>query len=304
MIQKIILKIRSSYSFLKQEREIRRSIDIDISDIKTICLVFGPYRNLTSLSAAMAVLHPNCQVLNHAKRRILPHKKVNFFMRYSETRFNSFIKYAIHLSLSGKRGLVGGSVLHSHAFDKLDVKEKYKNRFGDKLLKEKINCLFWKEGLHLQNHFLENNINTIDLINKNKKIVFILPIRNPLDCAMSNQNTGMSNIFHHINPNSTYQEILKSVLDNFLLFFNYQKKLSSNFFHYYQHSFNESTLKEFCNYLDLPFDERWKNDVLDIYNIKESYPHKKEDIDFYEEYVSTNFKDFPDEMEKLLQFIK
>jgi len=252
----------------------------------------------------MAVLHPNCQVLNHAQRRILPHKKVNFFMNYSETRFNRFIKYAIQISLSGKRGIVGGSILHSHAFDKLDVKEKYKNRFGDKLLKEKINCLFWKEGLHLQNHFLENNINTIDLINKNKKIVFILPIRNPLDCAMSNQNTGMSNIFHHINPNSTYQEILKSVLDNFLLFFNYQKKLSSNFFHYYQHSFNESTLKEFCNYLDLPFDESWKKDVLDIYNIKESYPHKKEDIEFYKEYVSTNFKDFPDEMENLLQFIK
>jgi hypothetical protein len=304
MIQKIILKIRSIYFFLKQEREIRKSNDIDISDIKTICLVFGPYRNLTSLSATMAVLHPNCQVLNHAQRRILPHKKVNFFMNYSETRFNRFIKYAIQISLSGKRGIVGGSILHSHAFDKLDVKEKYKNRFGDKLLKEKINCLFWKEGLHLQNHFLENNINTIDLINKNKKIVFILPIRNPLDCAMSNQNTGMSNIFHQINPNSTYQEILKSILDNFLLFFNNQKQLSSNFFHYYQHSFNESTLKEFCNYLDLPFDERWKNDVLDIYNIKESYPHKKEDIDFYEEYVSTNFKDFPDEMEKLLQFIK
>jgi hypothetical protein len=304
MIQKIILKIRSIYFFLKQEREIRKSNDIDISDIKTICLVFGPYRNLTSLSATMAVLHPNCQVLNHAQRRILPHKKVNFFMNYSETRFNRFIKYAIQISLSGKRGIVGGSILHSHAFDKLDVKEKYKNRFGDKLLKEKINCLFWKEGLHLQNHFLENNINTIDLINKNKKIVFILPIRNPLDCAMSNQNTGMSNIFHHINPNSTYQEILKSVLDNFLLFFNYQKKLSSNFFHYYQHSFNESTLKEFCNYLDLPFDERWKKDVLDIYNIKESYPHKKEDIEFYKEYVSTNFKDFPDEMENLLQFIK
>jgi len=121
---------------------------------------------------------------------------------------------------------------------------------------------------------------------------------------MSNQNTGMSNIFHNINPNSTFQEILKSVLDNFLLFFNYQKKLSSNFFHYYQHSFNESTLKEFYNYLDLPFDERWKKDVLDIYNIKESYPHKKEDIEFYKEYVSTNFKDFPDEIEKLLQFIK
>jgi len=88
MIQKIILKIRSIFFFLKQEREIRKSNDIDISDIKTICLVFGPYRNLTSLSATMALLHPNCQVLNHAQRRILLHKKVHFFMNYSETRFN------------------------------------------------------------------------------------------------------------------------------------------------------------------------------------------------------------------------
>ena len=304
MIQKIILKIKSTYSLIKQEREISKSDVIDISDVKTLCLVFGPYRNLTSLSAAMAVLHPNCQVLNHAQSKILPYKKVNFFKNYSDSKFSKFLKYAIFLSLSGERGRLGGSILFSHAFDKSDVKEKYITRFGDSLLKKKINCLFWKEGLHLKNYFLENNTNTLDLINKNKKIVFLLPIRNPLDCAMSNQNTGMSNIFHQINFNSTFQEILKAILDEFLLFFNYKKKLDSNFFHYYQHSFDESTLKEFCNYLNLPFDERWKADVLNIYNIKASYPHKKEDIEFYKNYVTNNFQEFPVEMENLLKFVK
>lgn len=304
MIQKIIFKIRYLYCFLKEDREIRRSDNIKISDVKTICLVFGPYRNLTSLSAAIVALHPNCQVLNHAQRRILPHRKVNFFMRYSENRFNRFLKYAIHLSLSGKRGSVGGSILYSHAFDKSKVKEKYKSRFGDKLLKEEIKCLFWKESLHLKNHFLENKIDTIDLTKKNKKIVFVLPIRNPLDCAKSNQDTGMSNIFHQISSNSTYQQILKSILDEFLLFFNYQKQLPSNFFHYYQHSLNKATLKDFCVHLKIPFDEKWSDDVLDIYNIKASYQHEKDDVAFYEKYITANFKQFPHEMEKLLQFTK
>ena len=114
----------------------------------------------------------------------------------------------------------------------------------------------------------------------------------------------MSNIFHQINSNSTFQEILKAILDEFLLFFNYKKQIDSNFFHYYQHSFDESTLKEFCNYLNLPFDKRWKEDVVNIYNIKASYTHKKEDIEFYKNYVTNNFQEFPVELENLLKFVK
>ena len=77
MISKILKKIKYKIKYLKEEKEILKSKSIDISTLETICLLSGPYRNLTTLTASMAVLHPNCQVLNHAQGRILPHNKVD-----------------------------------------------------------------------------------------------------------------------------------------------------------------------------------------------------------------------------------
>ena len=303
MISKILKKIKYKIKYFKEEKEILKSKSIDISALETICFLSGPYRNLTTLTACMAVLHPNCQVLNHAQGRILPHNKVDFFKEYSVEKFHNFLRYAIHLSLSGFRGVLGGNILFSHAFDKKVLKDKYRDRFGDKILKEEIKCLLWKEGLHLKNHLIKNNIKEIELINQNTKIKFILPIRNPLDCAKSNQNTGMSNIFININDNSTFQEILKEVLDEILSFLKNKKQYPNNFFHYYQHSFNEDVLRGFCNFMTLPFDKKWKDDVLEIYNIKPSYSYNKEDILFYRNYVNEKFIEFPKEIENLIKFV-
>jgi len=303
MILRILRKIKYKIEYLKEEKEILKSKSIDISTLETICFLSGPYRNLTTLTASMAVLHPNCQVLNHAQGRILPHNKVDFFKKYSTDKFHNFVRYAIRLSLSGFRGRLGGNILFSHAFDKNILKEKYRERFGEEVLKKNIKCLLWKEGLHLKNHLIKNDITEIDLIRQNSKIKFILPIRNPLDCAKSNQNTGMSNIFININDKSNFQEILKEILDAILEFLENKKQFPSNFFHYYQHSFNEDLLIRFCDFMTLPFDEKWKDDVLEIFNIKPSYSHNEEDIVFYKNYVNEKFTSFPDEMENLIKFV-
>lgn len=304
MISRVLDKFKNRLQSYRDKKDLSDSSSVNLDGLELVCFFSGPYRNLTSLTAAMAVLHPNCQVLNHAQSRIFPYNEVNFFKNYSHERFNSFVKYAIWLSLSGFRGRLGGSILLSHAFDKSLVKSKYEERFDDNLLKDNIKCLLWKEGLHLKNHLLKYNVTELDLIQKNDKIRFILPIRNPLDCTFSNQKTGMSNIFNNINKDSTFHEILKSILDEFLSFFQNQKELNSNFFHFYQHTFNEDTLKQFCVYMNLPFDQKWSLDVLEIYNIKSSYNHSKQDIAFYKKYVKHNFKDFPDEMKNLLKFVE
>ena len=111
MISRILRKIKHKIEYFKEEKEILESKSIDIFTLETICFLSGPYRNLTTLTASMAVLHPNCQVLNHAQGRILPHNKVDFFRKYSAEKFRNFVKYAIHLSLSGSRGRLGGNIL-------------------------------------------------------------------------------------------------------------------------------------------------------------------------------------------------
>ena len=297
-------KIEDAYQYILEERLIKQSSKIDISSVETLCLVAGPYRNLTSLTSSVAALHPNCQVLNHAKDRIFPHKKVDFFGEYSEKSFNQFMQYAILLSGSGQRGRYGGSITLSHAFDKSEVKHLFQNRYKNSLVKEDIRCLFWKEGLHLKNHLLEKEVDVLELIKHNDKIRYILPIRNPLDCAVSNQKTNLALIFNQISDQSTLQDIIKAILDEFLIYFQNQKKSTSHFFHFYEHTFDKNVLEKFCEYMSLPFDDQWYDDVIKIYNIKPSYNHSPDDINFYKKYVSEIFSEFPIESKQLLKFVE
>ena len=298
MLTRIYTRAQNIYQFL-----IQKAKNINIDTINTVCFVAGPYRNLTSLTAAIAVLHPNCQVLNHAKDRILPHKKVDFFSLYSLPKFQLFVKYAVLLSTGGKRGRHGGSITHSHAFDKSLVKRKYYTRFGSNLLKENIQCLFWKEGLHLTNYLIKQKITAIDLVKRNNHIRYILPIRNPLDCAISNQKTKMAQIFTTINEKSSLQDILKEILDSYLKFFKNQQISKQHFFHFYEHSLSSKTLTDFCEFLKIPYNESWEEDVLQIFTIKPSYTYTDKDIAFYKKYIDDKFKDFPNEKEHLLKFI-
>ena len=90
---------------------------IDIKDCQSVCLTLGPYRNLTTLTAATLFLHPNCQVLNHAGKRIFGNRKVDFLSDYSKDKLDRFIQFAIKISSKGQRGKLGGSIIYSHAFD-------------------------------------------------------------------------------------------------------------------------------------------------------------------------------------------
>ena len=304
MLGRIQKKIEDTYQYILEERLIKQSSKIDISSVETLCLVAGPYRNLTSLTASVAALHPNCQVLNHAKDRIFPHKKVDFFGEYSEKSFNQFMQYAILLSGIGQRGRYGGSITLSHAFDKSEVKYLFQNRYKNSLVKEDIRCLFWKEGLYLKNHLLEKEVDVLELIKHNDKIRYILPIRNPLDCAVSNQKTNLALIFNQISDQSTLQDIIKAILDEFLIYFQNQKKRTVHFFHFYEHTFDKNVLEKFCEYMSLPFDDQWCDDVIKIYNIKPSYNHSPDDINFYKKYVSEIFSEFPIESKQLLKFVE
>lgn len=63
----------------------RKDVDGVLSQLQTVGLFVGPYRNLTTLTAAVLALHPRCQVLNHAGDRLLRGRK-DFIGRYSDQR--------------------------------------------------------------------------------------------------------------------------------------------------------------------------------------------------------------------------
>ena len=302
MIGKWLAKQKAKKKFKKEKKIILSSSNIDVSSINTLICMAGPYRNLTTLTASIAALHPNCQVLNHAHERILPHPEVDFFSDYNLDKWNKFLQYGLSISFGGARGRTGGSIMYSHAFDYGNVKNLYQKRFGEKPIKDNVKSILWKEGLYLANHLRKHNVDPLYLIKQQKRLKFLLPIRNVLDCAVSNKKTTLAYIFNDISESSSLKDIISAVLEEHLTFFRQQQKMPSHFFHFFENNFDRETLIAYCHFANIPFDEQWALDVLSIFNIKSKYNHDQEIIQFYKEEVENKFNDYQEIKTKLLAF--
>ena len=302
MIGKWWAKRQEKKRFTQEENIILSSSNIDVSSINTLICLAGPYRNLTTLTAAIAALHPNCQVLNHAHESILPHREVDFFSDYALDKWERFLQYSLRISLAGERGRVGGSILHSHAFDHGNVKTLYLKRYGEKPIKDHVQSILWKEGLYLANHLKKHNTDPLCLIEKQNQLKFVLPIRNVLDCAISNKKTTLAYIFNNIDESSSLKEIISAILEEHLAFFKRQQKMPDHFFHFFEHSFDKETLMAYCDFSNIPFDEQWALDVLSIFDVKSKYDHEHETIRFYKEEVEVKFDNYPEIKTNLLAF--
>ena len=80
--KKIQKTVRLFLLRLSKSRDLAAARNVSIDDVRTVCLFLGPYRNLTTLTASILFLHPNCQVLNHAANRIFHDRRTDFFDGY------------------------------------------------------------------------------------------------------------------------------------------------------------------------------------------------------------------------------
>ncbi|MCK4791372.1 MAG: DUF616 domain-containing protein, partial [Desulfobacteraceae bacterium] len=166
-----------------------------IDGIRRVCVMLGPYRNLTSLMASLLFLHPHCQVLNHGGDRILNDSRLDFLSNPTRDVMKRFLRYAVKISGGGKRGNYGGSITLSHAFDnKYHMREAFTTA-GGILVKRNIHALVWKETLKASLHLRTHVPDMDSLLQIHEDLVFLLPVRNPLDCAVSNIRTGHAALF-------------------------------------------------------------------------------------------------------------
>ncbi len=269
-------------------------------EIETVVILFGPYRNLTTLLASVLSLHPVCQVLNHAGERVLNDKKKNFLVKYNEKKFLNFLKFALYASQSGRRGQYGGGIFFSHAFDYEIMKEKYYSRYNNHL-KQEIKCIFWKESLKISNFIRDNNVNLEKILKENEKIKFILPVRNPIDCAFSNLKTG--HIKHFPDRILNFQDCLQSIFKEFVFFLKLKEKNPKRFFYFFEDDFI-SRLSEIACFLDLAPDKRWLKDSSEVININVHYNYSKKEKEKYFELLEKYFKDYPEFKIRLMKIIE
>lgn len=281
---------------------LRESRGIDIADCRSVCLMMGPYRNLTTLTAATLFLHPNCQVLNHGKDRVFGIEEVDFLSDFSIERFNRFIQYAIYISRSGKRGWYGGTITVSHAFDSQYATSELFHQSGLELVKKKIVCLLWKESLEISNKIKLSQFDFHAVFKKENRIRFMMPIRNPLDCAASSIKTGHSKHFLNIQRSDVLEDVLQAVLEEILWFKTLHSQFPNRFYYFFEHTISKSTCNDLANFLELSLQEDWINRALQGFTCSSNYQYFPSQLDFFIDSVKKKFIDYPRFADQLLIF--
>ncbi|MEJ2760328.1 MAG: hypothetical protein P8126_01990 [Gammaproteobacteria bacterium] len=302
--QKILFNLVASLNTQSSsvEDDLIASKDISIEDCKTVCLMLGPYRNLTTLTAATLFLHPHCQVLNHARERVMGREEVDFLTSYDKSRLDRFIQYATYISGSGKRGRYGGSISYSHAFESKHKINEFFSKKDHALIKKKIVCLLWKESLAVSNLIRERKIDIEDILGREERLRFLMPIRNPMDCAISNKNRSLKKMFKGIDKNSQTEDILGVILDQIAWFVALKEKFPDRFFYYFEHSIDRKMLTDLAVFLKLSPDNNWLDNAVSAMTTKSSYQHKNQLFSFYRETVENRFSKYPEMAEQLLAF--
>lgn len=274
-----------------------------LGNIQTVCVMLGPYRNLTTLTASIAFLHPQCQVLNHAGSKIFG-GPADFCSSYSPTRFRRFVRYAIYLSRGGHPGGPGGSIAMSHAFTRHEVmKETVQERYGSELVKQDIRCLLWKESMWATNVFRKHSTNFGDLCARNDRLRFLMPIRSPLDCALSNLRKPL--VLRRLVPNGemwSFESVLDAVLETIAWFLDHQQRNPDRFFSFFQDEVGPAMLSRLAAFLQISPDERWIRDALRCYQLRAPYEYSKAMLDHYQHSLQARLYRHPAALERLSRF--
>jgi hypothetical protein len=287
------------------EEAIQKSRKIDISAVKSVCLMLGPYRNLTTMTAATLYLHNNCQVLNHAGERIYGKHKVDFLQNnFQVKRLDRFIQYAILISAGGFRGKRGGSITHSHAFTEeygFPMKED-KNR--PPLVKNEIQCLLWKESLRTSLIIRQRKIDFDHVFSKDKRLRFLLPVRDPIHCAFGNIKSGHINMYENNKKSPDIFYSLDLVLTEIFWIARLKRSYPNRFHYFFEHSISKEMIRKLANFLELKDENEWLEDAIKVMRPKSNYKTNKSLINYYLERVEDYSSEFPVLVDKLKLFYK
>ena len=281
------------------------SLDIVPEQLGAVCILLGPYRNLTTLTCAILGLHPRCVVLNHAGVRVLPNPDLNFLTDYSPDKFREFVRFVQSESRGGARGMHGGDIRLSHAFDREAMREALAR--ADQLPHEPATCLVWKES-HMVTNFLRSaRVDVGELLRRNTKIRFLLPVRNPIDCALSNLATGHVQLFaesHGLSTESSEESVVDAVLDEIAWFFDLRERSghADRFFGFFEHEMGRSTLERLLAFLGLPLEEGYLSAAAGAFRPSAQRRKHARIVGFYAQRVAEKFARHPWLRDALLKF--
>lgn len=289
MFLKPQLKKISLFFLLIKDRLLGNNKSFDTKDIKSLVLFVGPYRNLTTYLAANIALHPQCQVLNHAGIRVFSWSKINFLHNYTNEKFQNFLRYFNYANKSGYRGIRGGNIIYSHAFESNPELKKLYHQTPQNSTKT---CMVWKESHVVTNHLMQHKKDLEKILKENIAVKFLFPVRHPLDCATSNIKTKKFKLFsNNINPD--VKEVSKAIFNQYLFFLALQKDYPTRISFVFENKISADSIKNLCEFFEIKKDSEWQRNMLGNYKIKPSYQYSEETIAWCKAQIDNLFGAYP-----------
>jgi hypothetical protein len=288
-------------------RELARRPEISAEQLESVCILLGPYRNLTTLTCSVLSLHRQCIALNHAGVRTLTNPRLNFLRDYTPEKFDEFVRYAVYASRGGARGTYGGNIRLSHAFDSEEMQQAAAKLEGS--ARGKTKSLVWKDS-HLVTNFLRTQrIDVLALLERNAQLRFLLPVRNPIDCAISNLHTGHVEFFatsHGLSATSPPEDVVAAVLDEIAWFLALRESSghAERFFIYFEHEVGPEVLRRMLGFLGLAPDETYLAAAAPAFKVSPAKYDQRRLADLYATQVEQKFERHPQIREALMQFAK
>jgi hypothetical protein len=273
-------------------------------ELNTVCLFLGPYRNLTSLTAVMLWLHPQCQVLNHGFRLVGAQQAIGFMAPEDSPTFHEYVDLLIDLSTQ----VVGNEECSPHALrvvqENAGVEDAFERLHGvgvGPIKKDPLRSLVWKDSQIITNLLLNMSIMWDEIFDANGKVRFLMPYRNPMECAVSNHRQRKWIFFPGIDDNSATL-MVRAVLAEFAWFTAMERRYPDHFFHFYE-DLTQETLRRLQAFLGLDYNQEWVDAVLGLWRIRHPYVFSNEFVAYYASMVRLHFAAWPDEGQKLLDLI-
>ena len=269
--------------------------------ITTVVLPLGPYRNLTTMTAALFAFHPDAVVLNHGADRVFG-SRYDPFDDLGPERWRTFKAGALRLLQHGRKSSYGGNVLFSHAFRSGGLRDLYAARFGATLLKPDATALFWKDSMRFTNRFLAGRPGIDAFLAANAEAVFIFPVRNPMDCARSNLATGHSR--HLVGKgDASFEPVLTRILETLRWFRIRERAAPDRFWSFTEAELEGGFLDRFETFCRLPASLSWREDAPRTIEVLPRSHHAASNRDLYARLTAEFFADDPDMRTRLERFL-
>lgn len=265
------------------------SASYNIERLQTVCFALGPYRNLSTLTASTLYLHPDIQVLNHGGKLVFHDEQNDLFENFESSVVDSFLKFVSYLSNQKQKGDLGGQIVLSKKFSNNAIFSKYISQNPTILNKENSKVLFWKESALISEKLKKNLSFLKKMASERVQFKFILPVRNPMDCAISNLKTGHYLRFNNLGSESRKEDILNAILDELKWVLDMQLEYPNHFYVLFENRICPKTISNLSKFLNVTEVDSWVDLMSRAFVSNSRYDIDQTFIELYRELVKQKF---------------